>query len=89
MSDVLKPCPWCGEIPKSGVDFYESCGSEVKLAAIVYCPKCGANRREIFKATDVNPVPFFTYEVAFDHVKQAWNRRAKDEPEMLHDLSAR
>ena len=79
MSDILKPCPWCGESPKSGVEFYESKGSVGTLAAIVYCPKCGVNRRKIFKATDVITVPFSVYEVAFDEVKQAWNRRTKDD----------
>ena len=74
MSD-LKPCPFCGENPKTGVELYRSHGSEVTLVAIVYCPKCGVNRRKIFKATDVITVPFSVYEAAFGEVKQAWNRR--------------
>ena len=75
----LKPCPFCGSEPQSGVEFYESCSGSIKLAATVYCPKCHIVRRNVFKATDINPVPFFDYEVAFDKVKKLWNRRVKDE----------
>ena len=71
----LKPCPFCGESPLSGVEFYESCGSNIKLRATVCCPKCHINRGYVFKATDVNPVPFFDYEVAFDKAKKLWNQR--------------
>lgn len=77
----LKPCPFCGGYPLSGVEFYESCGGidDIKLKATIYCPKCHINRGYVFKATDVNPVPFFDYEVAFDKAISKWNERAKDD----------
>ena len=72
----LKPCPFCGESPLSGIEFCESCGSDnIKLRAVVYCPKCHISKGKVFKATDINPVPFFNYEVAFDNAKTAWNQR--------------
>lgn len=77
----LKPCPFCGESPISGVEFYESCGSNIKLKAIVYCPKCHINRGYLFRATDINPVPFLDYEVAFDKAVKSWNQRWTEKPE--------
>ena len=78
--DELKPCPFCGEAPSSGVEFFESCGStDIKLRVIVYCQKCHVARGFVFKATDITPVPFFDYEVAFDKAKKAWNRRAGEQ----------
>lgn len=71
----LKRCPFCGEAPSSGVEFYESCGGEVKLKAIVYCPKCHINKGYVFKATDINPVPFLDYDIAFDKAVKSWNQR--------------
>lgn len=74
----LKPCPFCGGIPNCGVEFYESRGAEVRLAAVVECTGCGIRKREIFKATDnVAFVPFCDYEKAFTKVINAWNARAK------------
>ena len=73
----LKPCPFCGSMPKCGVEFYESCGEEVKLSAVVECTGCGIRKREIFKATDnVTFIPFWDYEKAFSKVIKEWNRRA-------------
>lgn len=74
--DELKRCPFCGESPICGVDFYESCGGAVKLQAVVKCTSCGTSKRVVFNATDVNLVPFWDYEKAFDKVRDEWNRRA-------------
>ena len=72
----LKPCPFCGSIPKSGVEFYESCGAELKLSAVVECTGCGVRKQVIFKATDnVIFIPFCDYENAFEEVVERWNRR--------------
>lgn len=73
----LKPCPFCGSIPQCVVDFYESCGKEIKFAAAtVECTGCGIRKRKIFKATDnISYVPFYDYDNAFEEVIQAWNRR--------------
>lgn len=75
----LKPCPFCGAIPQSGVDFYGSRGTEIKLAAIVECTGCGICKRVIFKATnDVIHIPFSDYEEAFNKVTKEWNTRIID-----------
>ena len=72
----LKTCPFCGSIPQCGVEFYESCGTEIRLAATVECTGCGISKREIFKATNkISYVPFFDYDNAFEKVIEAWNKR--------------
>ena len=74
--EELKRCPFCGEIPKCGVEFYESHGAEVELAAVVKCTGCGIRKTEIFKATDnITFIPFFNYENAFEKVVKYWNER--------------
>ena len=76
----LKPCPFCGALPQSGVEFYESHGAEVRLSAVVKCTGCGVSKRKIFKATDnVSFVPFYDYENAFNDVIREWNRRVNDD----------
>lgn len=78
--EELKRCPFCGQSPICGVEFYESHGSEVKLAAVVQCPHCHIERRIVFKATELTSlVPFWDYEKAFDMVVNRWNERADDE----------
>ena len=71
----LKPCPFCGGKPESGVEFYKSCGSEVKLSDQVWCERCHVGRRAIFNATDIQLVPFQTYVNAFEKAVEKWNRR--------------
>ena len=75
--DNLKPCPFCGKYPSSGVEFFESRGTDVKLRATVYCSECHVSRGVVFTATGITPIPFLDYEIAFDKAKTAWNRRAK------------
>ena len=79
----LKPCPFCGKMPSAGVEFYESNSMDgIKLRASVYCSGCHISRGVVFKATDqVSLVPFLDYEVAFDKVKKAWNKRVGEADE--------
>ncbi len=75
----LKCCPFCGCKPKSGVEFYESRGGEVKLAAVIKCQKCGIRRIEIFNATNnMSLIPFDVYYMAFKNVVQYWNERYEE-----------
>lgn len=72
----LKPCPFCGAMPRSGVEFYEKCGADIKLSAVVECPSCHIKKREIFKACEGYVlVPMSDYNKAFTRVVEAWNRR--------------
>lgn len=81
--EELKRCPFCGELPVSGVEFYQSSGSDVHLAAIVKCIGCGVYKRKIFKASELpRLIPFMNYENAFDEVIRDWNRR-QTEPTMI------
>ena len=80
MMEELKPCPFCGSIPQCGTEFYESRGSEVKLAATVKCTGCGVGKRVIFKASEpIGYVPFFDFDNAFIDVISEWNRRMGDD----------
>lgn len=76
--DELKRCPFCGGKPVCVVEFYESAGFEVKLAAVVKCGKCRTEKRKIFKGVNV---PFEDYETVFEGVKQLWNTRVVEESE--------
>ncbi len=68
-------CPFCGEQPECGVDFFESRGSEVFLIATVQC-KCGTNKSKVFQASKpTHLVPFSDYEEAFEKAIELWNRR--------------
>ncbi len=76
--EELKPCPFCGAMPQCGVEFYESSGKVIHLAATVECTGCGISKCIIFKATDnISFVPFFDYEKAFSDVIKEWNRRVE------------
>ena len=78
--EELKPCPFCGSMPKCGTEFYESHGVEVKLAAVVECTGCGIRKRVIFKASEpITYVPFFDFDNAFSAVLDDWNRRTSDD----------
>lgn len=72
----LKRCPFCGEVPKCGVEFCESSGIEIMLAAVVHCPKCHIEKRVKFRATHpTSLVPFWDYVKSFDRVCEEWNER--------------
>lgn len=78
MNVKLKPCPFCGNQPEVGVEFYESRGHEVTLKAEVWCERCRVGRAKIFKATEITLVPFDRYMDAFDSAVLRWNTRAED-----------
>lgn len=78
---TLKFCPFCGGNGdvESGVEFYQSCGSEVQLKAVVRCKKCNCTRSAWIKATeDFKMVPFERYTEAFDRAIEMWNQRWED-----------
>ena len=77
---ALKPCPFCGSIPNCGVEFYSSCGAEVKLSAVVECSGCGIRKINVFKATDnITFVSFYDYDNAFEKVIEEWNKRVGEQ----------
>ena len=75
----LKSCPFCGDKPNMGVEFYESRGSEILLKAEVLCQKCHIGMSVIFKATEITLVPFERYTEAFANAIDRWNRRAGEQ----------
>lgn len=80
MNDRLKPCPFCGSSPESGVDFYESSGSNVKLYARVFCKKCHIDRGIVFEASSsITTVPFHNFTDAFSVAINRWNERCDND----------
>ena len=76
----LKRCPFCGGEAESGVEFSESCSSNITLLALVRCSECGVSRGRRFVATNRNyMIPFSDYFDAFNSAIEQWNRRAQDE----------
>ena len=75
----LRRCPFCGAMPSAGVEFCESSGLTVRLAAMVKCPICGVFKRKSFVATDLSLVSFDTYLDAFRLVVELWNTRTPEE----------
>jgi len=77
----LKPCPFCGGVAESGVEFYGlQYGTEVKLKVVARCKKKCCERSKIFNATRKLPlVSLKEYTDAFESVVEDWNRRANDD----------
>lgn len=72
----LKPCPFCGNLPQMGCEYYRSSGSYVTLRAVIRCTKCNTEKSVVFTASDFYLVPVTEYERAFERVRDAWNGRA-------------
>ena len=81
MSDILKPCPFCGSEPKAAIQFSESRSggeyTEEWLRAIIFCTNkgCGVSRSVRFKAC---PNTFEAFDIARNEVIQIWNTRVID-----------
>ena len=66
----LKPCPFCGKEPSTGV--FESDIERPGLVATVICD-CGIKRGIYFRSGT-----FDVYQKAFSDAIELWNRRATD-----------
>lgn len=69
----LEPCPFCGEIPKTKVQFRRSDGGEYRMAAVIQC-ECGTSKSISIYGSDDTPFEVFTD--TFDAVTELWNRRS-------------
>ena len=69
----LKPCPFCGAIPKTETS-YISCGGGLTMRATVYCSVCGCSKTVKFDGLEK---PFDVYKGAFIGAIEEWNRRAE------------
>lgn len=70
----LKPCPFCGAMPKTAVQVTEMGGSEDHVDFSVRCTKCETNKTVRLKI--VTHCFFHDVEKAMDEAIKAWNRRA-------------
>ena len=74
--DNLKPCPFCGTVPKTEVQVTQMGGGEDRVAFSVCCAECGINKTAILVINRSSS--FFDVEDAMERAVEAWNRRAKE-----------
>ena len=77
MSEELKRCPFCGELPRTEVEVTKMGGGEDHVDFSVHCTNCGTEKTVILKIVDY--ANFFDVEKAQEQVIQAWNQRAVTE----------
>ena len=72
ISTKLKPCPFCGQKPRTSVNCRQCGGGDLVLEFAVTCSHCGVNR-SIKK--EVGNAPFGSYINIMDEVMELWNER--------------
>lgn len=77
MSEELKCCPFCGELPRTEVEVTKMGGGEDHVDFSVHCTNCGTSKTVRLKINGF--VYFFDVEKAQEQVIQAWNQRAVTE----------
>lgn len=74
----LKPCPFCGSLPKTEMRVVQKGGSEDHVSFSIHCTKCGIVKTVKLKI--VAYANFMDAETAMEEVIEAWNQR-EGEPE--------
>ena len=74
MSKELKPCPFCGEMPRTEMRVTKMGGGEDPVDFSVRCINCGTVKTVRLKI--VAYAPFADVEKAQEQVIQEWNQRA-------------
>ena len=77
MSRELKPCPFCGELPRTEVSVTKMGGSKDHVDFAIHCTNCGTEKTVRLKI--VAYANFLDVEKAQEQVIQAWNKRAVTE----------
>ena len=80
----LKPCPFCGnevEVEKIPLWYGNGHGYKDCYEFKIWCKKCGCRVDQ-----PENDSVYRSEEEAKKNAIEAWNRRASDESEMLHDM---
>lgn len=73
----LKPCPFCGAMPKTEVQGTKMDGLEDHVDFSVRCTKCATDKTVRLKI--VTPCFFHDVENAMYEARKAWNRRAGEQ----------
>ena len=73
MSEELKPCPFCGSLPKTKVAVTQSSSVEDHLDFSIYCPNCGTSKtvRQVISGF----VEFLDMNTSMLEAGVLWNRR--------------
>ena len=76
MSEELKRCPFCGELPRTEVEVTKMGGGEDHVDFAIHCTNCGTSKTVRLRINGF--VNFFDVEKAQEQVIQAWNRRVTE-----------
>lgn len=68
----LKPCPFCGKLPRTNVEWRECGGNDLVLEFSVKCDNCGIKRSY---RKDVNNATFSKYVNMMNEAVKLWNER--------------
>ena len=71
----LKPCPFCGNMPKAKVRIASMGGDSDCIEFVVYCKNCGISRATCLYTSCANK--FTDVEEAMKLVEEIWNTRAE------------
>ena len=75
ISNTMKRCPFCGNVPKTAIN-YSRCGSgELQLRFSVICSQCGVSKH-ITK--EVEGKSFDDYIKIMNEVMDLWNKRVNE-----------
>jgi Lar family restriction alleviation protein len=81
MSEELKPCPFCGNIPKAKVEIVSMGGDSDCIHFSIVCEECGISRTIALYTKVANK--FTDVEEAMEMAKEVWNRRVKSSKEYI------
>ena len=73
MSEELKRCTFCGELPRTEVSVTKMGGGEDHVDFTIHCTNCGTEKTVRLKIKGF--VNFFDVEKAQEQVTQIWNIR--------------
>ena len=76
MSEELKRCPFCGELPRTEVEVTKMGGGEDHVDFAIHCTNCGTPKTVRLRI--MASLIFFDVEKAQEQVIQAWNRRVTE-----------
>jgi C4-type Zn-finger protein len=81
MNKELKPCPFCGNMPKAKVEIVSMGGDSDCIHFSIVCEKCGISRTTALYTKVANK--FTDVEEAMELAREIWNSRVKTSKEYI------
>lgn len=72
----LKPCPVCGQLPRTEMSVVTMGGVEYQVDFSVHCPNCGTTKTMRVKINAY--ATYLDVDKAEEQVIEAWNRRVAE-----------